>query len=121
MLCATRDTTNKSIHLYLGILLYIYINIYLYSYWALRFVAILLNYLCFMDVIRQKCYPNTTDLAKIRSYEIENMKQQLNIYSRRVECLMKVNCQLQSELDKTVIIINCYKLQSNFIIRRYMR
>jgi len=36
------------------------------------------------------------------------MKQQLNIYKERADCLLKMNRELQSELDKSVDILNTY-------------
>lgn len=39
---------------------------------------------------------------KIKKNETANIKQQVEICRNRVECMLKMNCQLQSELKKTV-------------------
>lgn len=47
---------------------------------------------------------NTVDNAKIDDEEIENIKQQLIVQKKKAECLLKMNSELESELEKSV---NC--------------
>ncbi|XP_022179380.1 uncharacterized protein LOC111039999 [Myzus persicae] len=39
---------------------------------------------------------------KIKKNEIENIKQQVEIYRKRLECMLKMNYQLQFELQKSI-------------------
>lgn len=44
---------------------------------------------------------------KIKKNETANIQQQVEIFRKRVECMLKMNCQLQSELKKSV----CFDLK----------
>lgn len=41
---------------------------------------------------------------KVTNNEINNLKQQLENYKKRVECLLKIKYQLQSDLGEAVFI-----------------
>lgn len=45
------------------------------------------------------------------------MKQELNIYRKQVECLIKMNCKLQSDLDKSVNVKIYLILIKHFTIK----
>lgn len=47
---------------------------------------------------------NTVDYAKTGDEEIENIKQQIIVHKKEAECLLQMNSELESELEKSV---NC--------------
>ncbi|XP_026811273.1 uncharacterized protein LOC113552624 [Rhopalosiphum maidis] len=49
---------------------------------------------------------------KIKKNETENIKQQVEILRKRVECMLKMNYQLQSELKKTI--------RANLLMEQYI-
>ncbi|XP_025205185.1 uncharacterized protein LOC112601665 [Melanaphis sacchari] len=49
---------------------------------------------------------------KIKKNETENIKQQVEIFRKRVECMLKMNHQLQSELKKTI--------RTNLLMEQYI-
>lgn len=65
------------------------------------FYTCVFNFRC---VANQQGNQITADSAKMDDEEVENIKQQLLVHKKRAECLLKTNCELESELDKSV---NC--------------
>ncbi|XP_027846606.2 uncharacterized protein LOC114126790 [Aphis gossypii] len=49
---------------------------------------------------------------KIKKNETANIQQQVEIFRKRVECMLKMNCQLQSELKKTI--------RTNLLMEQYI-
>lgn len=58
----------------------------------------------FRCVANQQDNQNIADSAKIDDEEIKNIKQQLVVHKKRAECLLKINGELESELDN---LVNC--------------